>query len=212
MSSNGIRRSGDPKFVGGGEIAVRTLGSLWFFLWRMTSMGLGLGTVLGAVYGFVLPGLATLVVGLMGGFAGGISDDLVGGALTVTVFGGLLGALYGGFLGAVAGSGLGSLNGLLLFALTRAFFRSSAATNPRRYRRTCAFACTGTSVAVLFAYWVYPSLRDLDAAVPTFTDVRLDLMLVVVLPVLIAAAAMGLLGALTATWHFRKGSEMRQLR
>ena len=60
--------------------------------------------------------------------------------------------------------------------------------------------------AALFAYWIYPSLRDLDAAVPMFVDIRVDLALVAILPALIATLAMGFLGWLMAGWRAARAS------
>ncbi len=88
---------------------------VWFFLWRMTLLGLGLGAALGAAYG-----AAVMALGALG-------TDFVdnGGALAnfLTVLGavvllGACGVVFGLLLGTLTGLVLGVLDGLLLGVLT----------------------------------------------------------------------------------------------
>jgi hypothetical protein len=114
------------------------LGTLWFFLWRMTLRGLLFGAVLGSLYG-----------GLMG-----LMSALVSSPGVLEVAGNALGlATIGGFLGAYLGVFLGPGCGLTLCVLTLLWIR----VFPRKvvlYRTASALSCAIEPfvVAALYAW------------------------------------------------------------
>ena len=171
---------------------------VWFFLWRMSLLGLGLGATLGAAYGAAIIALGVLVTDL--------EDN--GGALAnfLTLLGavmllGAYGVVFGFLLGSLTGLVLGALDGLLLGVLTQAFYR--APTDLHNYHRVAGSVCATTSVLVLLAGWwqrdfewhafAYASLNP-----GAFGGGLSDLILVMPLPSLVATLAMWWAGRLVA--------------
>lgn len=187
---------------GGAQTMSTSLRLLWFFGWRMPLLGSGLGSLLGAIYGVLLPSVmvAGAAVANEGGQTGGAADLL--GALLLGAF---YGALLGGVVGALAGLVLGLLDGIVLFALARAFYYPVPA-DAQRYRRTAGATCALTSALAFSAAWAFPFSNPSADFGGFFGTWRVDLALIVIVPTLIAAAAMGLLGSLMATWHTKKTS------
>ncbi|MDQ3317291.1 MAG: hypothetical protein M3522_08180, partial [Actinomycetota bacterium] len=101
------------------------LGTLWFFLWRMTLRGLLFGALLGSLYGG------------MGGLIGALVSspgvlEAAGNVLTLALIGGFVGAYLGVFLG----PGCGLILCVLTLLWTRIFPQKVAL-----YRTASALSC-----------------------------------------------------------------------
>lgn len=169
-----------------------TLRVLWFFLWRMSLLGLALGAMLGAVYGFMLMVVASAVSMLAAG-----NSHYQGGAEFVVV----IGAFYGGiFIGAPAGLVLGILDGFFLGALMHVMYRQSI--DLHKYRRTAGWACAAMSLAAFLALsWIF---ANPDGAF--FDEELVDLLFLAVVPALIASFALWWAGRKVAVWYAREAS------
>ena len=136
---------------------------LWFFLWRMTLLGLALGTALGGSYG-----AAFLTIG---GLIERFSSTLPGQTPTgpvVIVLGAILLAIYGAaigvFLGAPVGLVLGTLDGLVVAAFTLAAYRSPP-VDERRYREEAGVVCAAAALLAFAADWWLHGFPDASAFV-----------------------------------------------
>ena len=163
---------------------------VWFFLWRMSLLGLGLGAALGAAYGAAVMALGALVTDTVD--SGGALANLLT-LLGAAVLLGAYGVVFGLLLGSPTGLVLGALDGLLLGVLTRAFYRAPA--DVRNYHRVAGLTCAATSVLVLLAGWwqqgfEWHSFAFASLYPGAFGGGLRDLILVMLLPSFVATLAM----------------------
>lgn len=183
---------------------MRTLSLLWFFMWRMTLLGFGLGALVGAAYGEAML-MSVIVPSILTGNTG--SGDS-GYALFVAFSTGLI---YG-LVGAVVGLALGTFCGLLLFGQARAFYHP-VLNDFDRYRRTAGRACAAVGILTILTGWliwlVYQAARyELSVSLGPF-GFAVEATVLVVVPALLSAGAMWFLGRRVASQYTRKlvGSE-----
>lgn len=124
-----------------------TLRLLWFFVWRMVLWGFALGALAGGAF------IAANAVVAAGWLILTGQEALGGGSANSASWVYLLGAMViFGALGSVVGLALGLLCGLLLFALTNAFFHPLP-TDTAWYRRAAGWVCATASALALLADW-----------------------------------------------------------
>jgi len=131
----------------------------------MALWGLGLGVGLGAAYG-TLVGIPLFPYG---------------------IFGPPLGAMCG----AIAGLPLGLLEGVVLGALTVLTHRGGAPGDSLRYRRAAQLACVVACILAVVSFWGITFWRERDSASVrvAFTRDRLEALILVVGPLLVATGA-----------------------
>jgi hypothetical protein len=174
---------------------------VWFFLWRMTLLGLGLGATLGAAYGAAVMGLGALVTDLVDN-GGALANYLT--LLGAVVLLGAYGVVFGLLLGTLTGLVLGAVDGLLLGVLTQAFYRAPA--DVRNYHRVGGLMCAAASVLALLAGWWQQGFEWHAFAFASlypgaFGGGLGDLILVMLLPSFVATLAMWWAGRLVARWY-----------
>lgn len=118
------------------------LGMFWFFLWRMTLLGVALEAL---TYGAYRASWLVLGAFISSSLTSDVSSD---GSLAVGLFWVIGTAILFGFFGAVVGVVLGSLCGLLLFAITRVFYWLDPSTSTS-YRRVAGLICVSISILML---------------------------------------------------------------
>jgi hypothetical protein len=140
-----------------------TPGMFWFFLWRMTLWGLGLGSGLGTTYGLLVGGLT---------FPYGVGFLLVGP-----------------LFGAVGGLVLGILCGGVLLIFTLAYRPRDAS----RYRAVAGLVCAAaTALAVVFCWEIALQLSSGTASLASdmmLEEYLAETVILVIVPALIAAGA-----------------------
>ena len=174
---------------------------VWFFLWRMSLLGLGLGAALGAAYGAAVMALGTLVTDLVDS-GGALANFLT--LLGAVIMLGAYGVVFGLLLGVPVGLVLGALDGLLLGVLTRTFYL--APPDVRNYHRVAGLVCAAASVLVLLAGWWQQGFEWHTFAFASlypgaFGGGLDDLILVMLLPSFVATLAMWWAGRLMARWY-----------
>ena len=162
------------------NVDVSTVTLLWFFLWRMTLVGLALGAGLGAAYGLVVVPSVFFLTGVLGSEGLATNAQVAGGAYFLMIFSTPCGAL----LGALAGLTLGMLEGAVLGAVTLLRHREGASGDPLRYSRAAQLACVASFWGVLF--WLY---RDSASVRVAFTRDLTEALILVVGPLLLATTA-----------------------
>jgi hypothetical protein len=174
---------------------------IWFFLWRMSLLELGLGAALGAAYGAAVMALGTLVTDLVDG-GGALANfaTLLGAVITL----GAYGVVFGLLLSMPVGLVLGALDGLLLGVLTRACYLAPA--DVRGYRRVAGLVCAAASVLDLLAGWWQQGFEWHVFAFASlypgaFGGGLSDLILVMLLPSFVATLALWWAGRLVARWY-----------
>lgn len=118
-----------------------TVGLLWGFLWRMVLSGLFFGAMLIAVFGTALPVPS--------------GTDQIG----------LRGTLFVVLAGAIEGSVLGMSCGLLLFAMTRAFYFPLPA-EAHDYLAMAGAVCALAGLTLSLADWFVHGCPDPNAIAP----------------------------------------------
>jgi hypothetical protein len=140
-----------------------TPGMFWFFLWRMTLWGLGLGSGLGTTYGLLVGGLT---------FPYGVGFLLVGP-----------------LFGAVGGLVLGILCGAVLLIFTLAYRPRDAS----RYRAVAGPVCAAaTALAVVSCWEIALQLSSGTASLASdlmLEEYLTETVILVIVPALIAAGA-----------------------
>ena len=131
------------------NVDVSSVTLLWFFLWRMTLVGLALGAGLGAAYGLVVVPSVFLLNGVLGSEGFATNAQVAGGAYFLMIFSTPVGAV----LGALAGLTLGILEGAVLGAVTVLRHREGASGDPLRYRRAAQLACVAACVLAVASFW-----------------------------------------------------------
>jgi hypothetical protein len=121
---------------------------LWFFLWRMTLVGLALGAGLGAAYGLVIVPSVFLLTGVLGSEGPGTDAQVAGGAYFLMIFS----TPFGAVLGALAGLTLGILEGVLLCAVTLFRYRDPS-SETFEYRRGAGLICAVVSLVSFAMLW-----------------------------------------------------------
>jgi hypothetical protein len=183
---------------------------LWFFLWRMTLVGLALGAGLGAAYGLVIVPSVFLLTGVLGSEGSGTDAQVVGGAYFLMIFS----TPFGAVLGALAGLTLGILEGVLLCVVTLFRYRALS-SETSRYQRGAGLTCAvGTLVSfvvlwgALFFPLVLPSSGLSSAEVWEVLSRDLDeLLLFFVGPAPVAIGAAWWSGRLIARQYVRRVSQ-----
>ena len=167
----------------------------------MALLGLALGAGLGLVYGAALL-LASLVVPCALHLATCIEAtvDQPGAGLILPVFG----ASFGLLLGATVGLALGLVDGLLLGVLTRLFYYPPS--DGARYRNVAGTICGATGFLLLSAAWANTGFDPTTFMVPVFTPsfysrAWLDLVFIILIPMLVATAAMWWAGRKVGGWY-----------
>jgi hypothetical protein len=191
------------------NVDVSTVTLLWFFLWRMTLVGLALGAGLGAAYGLVVVPSVFLLTGVLGSEGTGTDAQVAGGAYLLMFFSTPVGAV----LGALAGLTLGILEGVLLCVLTLFRYRDPT-SETSRYQRGAGLTCavgTLVSFAVLwgahFFPFTLPSSGPTLAELPEVLSRDLDeLVIFVIGPAPVAIGAAWLSGRLIARQYVQRVS------
>ena len=174
---------------------------LWFFVWRMTLLGLALGAGLGAAYGGAL-----LLAALPFGYEVDVGTSLenFANALASAPAMVALGVVFGALFGAPVGLVLGVLNGLLLGSLTSVLYRPP--TDAARCRRAAGAVCGTTTLLLFLACWANAGFDPTTYVVPVFhpsffARAWLDLAFITLAPMVVAALAMGWAGRKAAIWY-----------
>jgi hypothetical protein len=189
------------------NVGVSTVELLWFFLWRMTLVGLVFGAGLGAAYGMLVVPSIFLLSGV--GSGPGTSAEAADGA----AFSMLIGTPVGGVLGAVAGLTLGILEGVLLCVVTVFRYRDPS-SETSKYQRVASLTCAVGSLvsfAVLWVAYVFPfvlpnsgpSLAELPEVLSRDLD---ELVIFVIGPAPVAIGAAWLSGRLIARQYVQSVS------
>ncbi len=190
------------------NVGVSTVRLLWFFLWRMTLVGLFFGAGLGAAYGMaVVPFIHLLTRALGSGPA--TTDEDIGVASFLMFFG----TPFGGVLGAVAGLTLGILQGVLLCVVTVFRYRDPS-SETSRYQRVASLSCalgSLVSFAVLWVAYVLPfALPNSGPSLAQLPEVLSrdlpDLLIFVIGPAPVAIGAAWLSGRLIARQYVQRVS------
>jgi hypothetical protein len=160
---------------------------LWFFLWRMTLVGLALGAGLGAAYGLVVVPSVFFLTGVLGSEGFATNTQLAGGAYYLMIFS----TPFGAVLGALAGLTLGILEGAVLGAVTVLRHREGASGDPLRYRRAAQLACVAACVLAVASFWgvLFWQYRDSASVRVAFTRDLTEALILVVGPLLVATGA-----------------------
>jgi hypothetical protein len=174
------------------NVDVSSVTLLWFFLWRMTLVGLALGAGLGAAYGLVVVPSFFFLSGVLGSEGFATNAQVAGGAYFLMIFS----TPFGAVLGALAGLTLGILEGVLLGVFTLFRYRDPS-SETSKYQRGAGLTCalgTLVSFAVLwgayFLPFVLPSSEPALAELPEVLGRDLnDLLIVVVGPAPMAIGA-----------------------
>ena len=144
---------------------MNAIGTLWFFVWRMTLWGLELGLGLGAVHGSLAGAFAPWGIGLV-----------------------IMGLIVGPALGLC----LGPLEGVVLWGVTMLHHRGGTPPDSDRYRRVAGMACAAVCIvalALIFELTLRMSGTSFVSG-PAYDDEDVKfLLLVVVAPSLSAAWA-----------------------
>jgi hypothetical protein len=181
---------------------------LWFFLWRMTLVGLALGAGLGAAYGLVVVPSVFFLTGVLGS-GPGTNAQVAGGAYFLIIFSTPIGAV----LGALAGLMLGILEGVLLWAVTLFRYRDPS-SETSRYQRGAGLTCAAGSLvsfAMLWVAYLFPfalpnsGLSSAEVREVLGRDLE-ELLLFVVGPAPVAIGAAWLSGRLIARQYVRRVS------
>jgi hypothetical protein len=181
---------------------------LWFFLWRMTLVGLALGAGLGAAYGLVVVPSVFFLTGVLGS-GPGTNAQVAGGAYFLIIFS----TPIGGVLGALAGLMLGILEGVLLWAVTLFRYRDPSGETTR-YQRGAGLTCAVGSLvsfAMLWVAYLFPfalpnsGLSSAEVREVLGRDLE-ELLLFVVGPAPVAIGAAWLSGRLIARQYVRRVS------
>ena len=188
-----------------------TVKLLWFFLWRMTLLGLALGAALGAIYGAAILVIGSLVEEFSSDLPGEVPVHPVAFALGLVALAAFGGA-GGTFIGAPVGLFLGALDGLVLAVLTLGAYRHAPLQRARLYREAAGVACAAVALLAFAADWWLHGFPDADAFVfwrlpPFFEEAsgRTDrLGLETALPTLVAVLAMWWAGRKVAARYARR--------
>jgi hypothetical protein len=183
---------------------------LWFFLWRMTLLGLALGAGLGAAYGMVVPPSIFLLTGVLG--SGPATNAQIADGAYLLMF---VGTPVGGVLGAVAGLTLGILEGMLLCVVTLFRYRDPS-SETSRYERVASLTCAVGSLVSFAVLWVSyvvpfalpnsgPSLAELPEVLSRDLD---ELLIFVIGPAPVAIGAAWLSGRLIARQYVQRDSRV----
>ena len=191
------------------NVGVSTAELLWFFLWRMTLVGLALGAGLGAAYGLVVVPSVFFLTGVLGSEGFATNAQVAGGAYFLMFFSTPAGAV----LGAVAGLTLGFLEGVLLFVVTLFRYRDPS-SETSRYQRGASLTCavgTLVSFAVLWGAYFFPFA--LPSSGPTLAELPEvlsrdleEVLLFIVGPAPVAIGAAWWSGRLIARQYVRRVS------
>jgi hypothetical protein len=136
------------------NVDVSTVTLLWFFLWRMTLVGLALGAGLGAAYGLVVVPSVFFLTGVLGSEGFATNVQVAGGAYFLMIFS----TPFGAVLGALAGLTLGIVEGVLLCVITLFRYRDPS-SETSKYQRGAGLTCavgTLVSFAVLWGAYLFP--------------------------------------------------------
>ena len=169
------------------NVDVSSVTLLWFFLWRMTLVGLALGAGLGAAYGLVVVPSVFFLTGVLGSEGFATNTQLAGGAYFLMIFS----TPFGAVLGALAGLTLGILEGAVLGAVTVLRHREGASGDPLRYRRAAQLACVAACVLAVASFWavLFWLYRDSASVRVAFTRDLTEALILVVGPLLLATTA-----------------------
>ena len=169
------------------NVDVSTVTLLWFFLWRMTLVGLALGAGLGAAYGLVVVPSVFLLTAVLGSEGLATDAQVVGGAYFVMIFS----TPFGAVLGALAGLPLGILEGAVLGAVAVWHHCEVAPGDPLRYRRAAQLACVAACVLAVASFWgvLFWQYRDSASVRVVFTRDLTEALILVVGPLLTATTA-----------------------